>query len=290
MTARITSLSFASREKREKSTHGQDEVGRDLPHPGVLEFAVWRGDGELEDIADFETNPTTGKNPITQARYRAAGIGVIAPIFFMDSTGTWNTIVERRSSNVAALQKAMTLVPAGMLGWRRGTGDKLPDGTPHCPWGHYQAKDVELAILVEYAEELLDDQPKGYIGRDAFYSHPPIHALLNTYHAKVIFTGVSIDLPSLQAQICAIIFIPSKQWLYDIEFKLNYEWEYVDYNSPARQRAFTSVLTEDGGLAEDAGLEKMRPEITAPSGAAAFWYGIDKARECVESLMQEKEK
>jgi transcriptional regulator with XRE-family HTH domain len=217
-------------------------------------------------------------NPITQARHRAAGIGVIAPIFFMDHTGTWRTIVERRSAHVAALQKAMTLAPAGMLGFSRGGVDRIPDGTPHCPWGSYQARDVELAILVEYAEELFDEEPTGYIGREAFYNHPPIHALLNTYHAQVVFTGLSIDLLSLQAQICAIIFVPSKQWLNDTKFKLNYEWEYVDYNSPARQRAFTSIMTDDGGIV------KMRPETTAPSGAAAFWYGVDEARRRIDSL------
>jgi len=171
-----------------------------------------------------------------------------------------------------------------MLGWR--FNDQRLDGTADQPWGSYRVDDLELAILVEYAEELLSFEPEVYRGRDMVKNHPPIHSLLNTYHAKVIFTGVSIDLPTLQTQICAIIFIPDDRWIgtYPFKIKFNEEWSQVNLNDPARLGVFTVIKPDTEGR------EKLRPDVTVPSGAAAFWYGVDEANKRYDALMQEQQR
>lgn len=213
-------------------------------------------------------------NPLSSARHRATGIGIAAPLcFYRPHNNTLATIIEKRSDRVGTYQRALHVIPAGMLGWRF-IDRKAPHTRTDDPSYGYEKGDVELGMLVEYVEELFgrDLEAPETSDRLQTRSHERIQTLMNTCQAEIIPTGVCIDLLNLRPEICAVILVCDPRWWQEEYPQVKLNWESLDHDKPNRQHNIVS-LAPTNELPDI-----LRPEITLPSGAGAFWYASDVAQ------------
>ena len=255
-------------------------------------------DALIDEVVDHPLGPwplrdhfeSLEPNPLLSAQRRAAGIGVAALITVVergsDGQPTLKALLSRRSKLVGTYANARHVAPAGMLNWRYGDG---PHESRSEPWLGYEPEDVLRSVLNEYAEELrnIEDMQEN-ANRARIDGLPAIVQLKR--RARIEFTGIALDLMNLRPEICVLFYIGDPDWDGPARFQLNYEYEAAP--SPAfrrtnaqrrrraRRRQLTpiTVATTRHALDEVAARE-LAPAETVPSGAAAFWLGVRRARQ-----------
>jgi len=168
-----------------------------------------------------------------------------------------------------------------MFNWRFGSS--LPNGNDAYPFGSYDAGDILRSMLTEYAEEThnladLEDNTN----RAFLEGLGVVQDLLRL--ARFEFTGIAMDLANLRPEICVLIYVSDPDWHDAQDFELNYEYEphaapVGRKRMPGEKRKLTPITVSRDGLPLDDALEILTPERTVASGAAAFWLGVDRARE-----------
>ena len=214
-------------------------------------------------------------NPLASARHRAAGIGIAAPLCFLRYDGALATIVEQRSDRVGTYQRALHVIPAGMFGWRF-VDRHAPHNNSDDPSFGFQPGDIELAMLVEYAEELFgkDEEAPESGDRERTKSHLRIETLMDKCRAEIIPTGVCVDLLNLRPEICAVIVIRDPRWWREEHPQLKLNWESLDHDTPNRRHDTVALAPPNKNELS----RLLLPEHTLPSGAGAFWYAADVAQ------------
>jgi len=223
--------------------------------------------------------------PLVSAHKRAAGIGIAALITCVcrqsDGRHVLDALIGRRSLNVGTYADTWHVAPAGMFNWRFDANE--PNGSPARPWGSYDPGDLLRSVLSEYAEEtrnlgeLEDNRRRPYLE-----GLQVVRELCEV--ARFEFTGIAVDLANLRPEVCVLIYVPDADWHGRQEFDLNYEYgeqgRPVGHESKDHRRQLTAVTVADEYEdLDDAALAKLDPAETVAAGAAAFWLGVDRARE-----------
>lgn len=235
------------------------------------------------------------EDPLADARRRAAGIGIAAVIVLADREAddiVLKALVGKRSARVGTYPNTWHVAPAGMFNWRFtnsarfSTAQALPDGDDHQRFGSYDPGDILRSVLTEYAEETKSiREMEANTARAYLDQHTVVQDLVE--NARIEFTGVAFDLANLRPEICVLIYIGDPEW--QATFKLNYEYgplsapsNSAEARKAARQLQPLTVLRR-GRDVDDEAIEVLDPAQTVAAGAAAFWLGVDRAREIFRS-------
>jgi hypothetical protein len=211
---------------------------------------------------------------LTDGSRRAAGLGISAAVVFAGEDSQLYVLIAQRSTGVATYSGCWNLLPAGMAGWRfahMGQPD-APSGTTLSET--YKASYLENAILREYSEELYREPERPFEDEKRVRATDCIQRLLERWKPRVEFTGIATDLVNLRFEVCALIFIDDPAWFPSECDLIRGNWEHRGAAALGR----LPVGDSPGGAAEQLVLSTMTPGNTVPTGAAALWAGIDRAR------------
>lgn len=212
-------------------------------------------------------------NVLVNGAGRAAALGMSAVVAFRDRNGGLHALLGHRGTGVATYASCWHVVPSGMAGWRFATlgNPDAPEGSTRSLKG-YGPTYLESAILREYSEELFNHPEEAWEDEGTVRRHEAVAALLHTYHAEIEFTGIAVDLVNLRFEVCALIFIADPRY-YDGRHYIP-GWEH------GPQGVHTVPVGGTAGSPEEQLiLRQMTPGNTVPTGAAALWAGVDRARE-----------
>lgn len=216
-------------------------------------------------------------NPIIDGSGRNAGIGISTLIAY-NNNGKMQLWLKRRSrKGVAVLQGLVHVIPSFMFQPMTMFVDEEFD-IPH-------------NIFREYLEEIFD-RPEPQLGEEEaynyFYDDPRLqylHILLGRQEAELLFTGIAIDLLTLTPEICTMLWFKKPDWFShhshsaDKErFKVNLEFmKGYEERDPLDYWLVTPVpfSHSDSELSQ---YEYLSPSRITPSGAAAFWLGLEQLR------------
>lgn len=231
--------------------------------------------------AHHSRGPTV--NPLVNGDGRAAALGMSALVAFPDRDGRLYVLLGHRGTGVATYASCWHVVPSGMAGWRFAPLGKpdAPDGSTMSAHG-YKSTYLESAILREYSEELFNHPEEAWEDESTVRRHEAVTALLNNYGARIEFTGIAVDLVNLRFEVCALIFVGDPRY-YD-ERHFDPGWEHGPQGVYAVPVGEVAASTEEQLI-----VRQMTPGNTVPTGAAALWAGVDRARELLAEYRQPRE-
>lgn len=190
--------------------------------------------------------------------HRAAGFGISALTVFRTKTG-WACHVKLRSDLVGEYKNCWHVVPSGML----STFDSK-----------LLSDDIERRLAIEFAEELFDHK----ISQEDHDLPSEARCMLademkklylfgtdNKYRARILLTGVSVDLLNLRPEFSTLVIIDSEKW--DSEMSRRPNWEgHLRQVTLEKNMDLVRLLREKNW---------MTPSATVPNGAAAFVLGVN---------------
>ncbi|GAB4515986.1 MAG: hypothetical protein OHK0046_20400 [Anaerolineae bacterium] len=192
---------------------------------------------------------------------RAAVIGVAVLTVFNDG-GEYRVILGQRSGAVATGANLLHVLPAFVF---------QPSGQPALATAEWS---VIHQIVREFGEEIFGmpefDAWPGADSATYFYDHPGVadlRAMLADGRAQLEFTGMSWNPLSTRQEICGLLLIHDPAWFQ--------RWQ------PHIQAALLTERQQTFYLPLDtlAGLPVDLPSRITPQGGAAFWAGVDRARQ-----------
>gem|GEM_PF-2736448 len=205
---------------------------------------------------------------------RAAGLGLSAAVVFVDSDGELCVLAAQRSTSVATYASCWNVLPAGMAGWRFAKS-----GLPDAPRGStfsasYKPSYLENALLREYSEELFGFPEKLFEDESTVAATQCVRRLRDL-EATIEFTGIATDLMNLRFEVCALIYIDDPAWFEHERDLIVANWEHRG-SGPIRR---LPIGESRDCAAEETIVSHMTPGNTVPTGAAALWAGVDRARD-----------
>jgi hypothetical protein len=231
------------------------------------------------DLAKFDRSLSLRKalhrkvsDPITSGDGRCAGIGVSTLVAYQDGDELKLMLKRRSSSTVASHPGGIHVIPSGMF---QQFGEEVD-----------KEFSVTHTVLREYLEELFNVPESEYFGSPAqsFYSDSRLEylsSLIADGRAGLYLSGIAVNLLTLRPEVCTLLWIKDKAWWQhhsrDVprseHIHVNKEFE----NPYSSKTAIGSILYRDSDdeLLQEPGLEPMG---MVPSGAAAFWLGVDTMR------------
>jgi hypothetical protein len=200
---------------------------------------------------------------------RSAALSVSTLIVY-HAGDTYKALLRPRSGATAAHSDLYHVVPSFMF--QPTIGDNR---------GEYS---IRYNVYREYLEEVFSvpemERSQGQIALDWFFDDPRLvvlRQLLDDGHAQLLLTGFAVNLLNLRPEICTLLFIRDQAWH---KQALAANWEFLKPVQLFERRA--QVLLPVNILQDDAGIGRYlatMPGTFVPPGAAAFWLGIDVARE-----------
>ena len=217
-------------------------------------------------------------DPIHSGKGRSVGLAVSTLIAFYDHT-TLHLWLQRRSSQTISLHEGMFHVfPSFML-------------QPTKPHGIKEEFSITYHFHREYMEELFNRPHFSALGDPPFHFYQdPCFLRLQRYQeqkeALFLFTGVAVNLLNLRPEICTLLFIKNPEWFaYHFrqapsQQKFCCNEEFLEAKNQHSEKilpfGFQIPYTDlDDDLIKTGNLY---PDKMVPSGAAAFWLGIDTLR------------
>jgi len=204
-------------------------------------------------------------DPITNGEGRCAGIGISTLIAYRDGSVINLMIKKRSSSTVASHPGGVHVIPSGMF-------QEFTDETD-------KEFNVIHTIRREYLEELFSVPESEYHGQPAqsFFGDPRmqyVSRLITDGKAKLYFTGVGVNLLTLRPEICTLLWIDDPKWWRDHSRDPNFQ--HIHYNEEFVTGVGAVIYRDsDRELIE---MAPLAPSDMVPSGAAAFWLGVDVLR------------
>lgn len=220
-------------------------------------------------------------NPILNGSGRSAAIGVSTLIAFPIENQVFLWTRKRSYHGVAVHPGLLHVIPAGMF-------------QPRTPYLR-QEYSVSHSVFREYLEEVFN-RPEDPGGEEPthyryFYGDPCLQyllQLLETRQAKLMLTGMAVNLLNLRPEICTLLYVETPEWHQhhsdnpDAKMRFAFNEEYAtvteDLNSFISNVAMVPHSFDDKELIEYGQLVPSR--FVAP-GAAAFWMGVDTLRGCM---------
>ncbi|WP_146146191.1 hypothetical protein [Geodermatophilus tzadiensis] len=213
-------------------------------------------------------------DPVVDGSLRAAGLAVSVLIAYRDGPDTYLLLKRRSEKNKAPLHGSMAhVIPSFML-QAEADDDEVEFSVTH---GMYR----------EYLEELFnvgDERPQ--MDPRSFYGHAHLRylrQLLDEGQARFCLTGVAVNLLNLRPEICTLLLIDSEEWWNrhsgrlkeKHRFELNDEFARDSAEAePTWLRRIRYVGTDDRYYRE-----ALQPHCVVPSGAAAFWLGVETLKD-----------
>jgi hypothetical protein len=223
------------------------------------------------------------ENPLLSAEYRAAGIGIAALLCYEYLNAhdeiELHCLLGLRSYRVGTYPATLHVAPAGMFNWRFDSYP--PNGTASRHYGSYHSGDLRLSILSEYAEELFNRKELDrHTSRKAVEQCEPVVAL-EARKARLLLTGVAMDLGNLRAEVCMLIYVPiNRSARLQTRFNESDLERNEEYQKPiaGRENFIPIDITTDESSEYAWLLNLLAPDKTVPAGAAAFSLGVEAAR------------
>lgn len=210
-------------------------------------------------------------NPVLDGSGRSAAISISTLIAF-NSGSTYKGFLRARSRRTAAHADLYHVVPSFIF--QPQAGDTVREYS------------VRHNILREYLEEVFGVEevqaPGGEISYDWFYSHEHLKNLAQLLHdgsAQLLLTGYAVNLLNYRPEICTLLLIKDEHWCKQ-RIMTNYEFE-TPREAWAKGREFMlpiDIMKPDAEISRDLA---AFPGTFVPPGAAAFWLGVDVARELI---------
>lgn len=208
---------------------------------------------------------------------RPSGLAISTLIVFRDNDDRYRVFFGKRSSLTANHSDLFHVVPACMF---------QPElGQPLLEWN------LEHSILKEYGEELFGEE----LNRKAatfkyFYTRWPsvvklVEALRDPRRVELLPTGVFFNLLNHRAEVCALLLIHDSAFWQGSLDDISLNWEYHERQSIVDilgrgQTFFDLEHAEDQFFSDFPG----DPGLWVPPGLAAFFGGIERAREKVKGV------
>jgi hypothetical protein len=160
---------------------------------------------------------------------------------------------------VAAEENLLALVPAGVF--QPVTGDKMRE--------YSVAHNFYREFLEEVLGEERAEEPGSRLSYRYFYDNPEmmyLQHLIKLGQAKMVTTGIAVNLLNLKADICVLLWINSEEWIKRMESKVNLNIEWKNHE----ERVENSVDEERNTipLRELEALRMDHSNTLAPSAAA----------------------
>jgi len=211
-------------------------------------------------------------DPVMSGDGRCAGIGISTLIAYQDDDELKLMLKKRSSTTVASHPGGIHVIPSGMFQQFSDEVDK--------------EFSIVHTVLREYLEEVFNVPESDYFGAPAqsFYGDSRIEYLLSLIDdgkAGLYLSGIAVNLLTLRPEVCTLLWIRDEAW-----------WQHHSRDSPRTEhihinkefesayRSKTAVGSvpyrdSDEELLEETALD---PIGMVPSGAAAFWLGVDTLR------------
>jgi hypothetical protein len=206
-------------------------------------------------------------NSIKEPTGISAIIGVSTLILFQHKDH-WKTILIKRSENVATFSGFIHVTPSFIFQPIIGDYD--------------EEFSIKHNIYREYLEELFNalEPPKKQVSPHYFYGHPNLKYLMKLekeQKARLLFTGVAINLITLTPEICTLLQINTNEW-------------YEKHNNPST--GLTPLTTNEESekhiiLEIDNNLSfpnQLTPTKITPPGAATLILGLNTAKQTIQEI------
>lgn len=187
-----------------------------------------------------------GGDPISCGAGRDAALGVSMLVACRTRDGYQMRLAKRGEGGLGIAAGLLHVVPSGMFDFTDARA-------------HYN---VTGKLREEYAEELF---------RNASGALEYLDLLIDKGEARLLLTGVAMDLLNLRPEICSMLVINAPEWFERARFtQLNDEFAAEEAADGWVRLASDEEMIAEGGLL---------PEAMVPPGAAALWMGVDALRE-----------
>lgn len=157
-----------------------------------------------------------GADPAMSGIGRCAAMSVLTLLVFRRQTGDLCCLIRRRSKSVGVYRGLLHVVPSGMFVAEE----------PAAQWS------AELNVWRELLEEVYDEeeqQGSGYARlSDAIYGKQPIRFLKEAEasgRAQLSAVALSLDLLTLQTEICTVLFVDDPEFVLTRPMKINWEYD-----------------------------------------------------------------
>lgn len=207
---------------------------------------------------------------------RCNGLAISTLIIFRDTNGTYCVMFGKRALKTAAGSDLFHVIPACMF---------QPElGNHKAEWS------IEHNIFKEYGEELFNKKlNKRAVDPRYFYSKWECvaelrKALENQSRAQLLPTGVVMNLLNLRPEICALLLVHDADWWAMQMAKMETNWEYHPreeiFSILGKARTHYNIDSVEEQFYEDF---DNNTGLWVPAGLAAFWLGVDAAREIINT-------
>jgi hypothetical protein len=236
-------------------------------------------------------------DPVRYGTHRVAGLAVSGLIAYRGVDGKVRLLVKTRSTRGVAIYSGWHhVVPAGQM---------EPVSDPVAEIQNEDRGGVKFNFFREYLEELFSKEdptgPKGP-GRSSGSEMSPLDStyldsrlrllqdLLKSGRAKLLLTGVTMNLLCLQPEICMLLYIDSTDWIAahmsddatapHMKIRLNHEYAPPqDPGAEVTEQQIGEIQYSESDEIMMNSFGTLASSRFVPNGAAAFWLGIDALRE-----------
>lgn len=149
---------------------------------------------------------------------------------------------------------------------------------PSGPQAFYAAEwSITHQLYREFGEELFGMPEfaawENPTSPDYFFEHPAVKdlkAMIDSRHAEIHLTGIAVNPLSTRLEVCTLLVIHDPAW------SLRWKKQLEHASMTERQKTVYMSLADLEGRPEE-----MHIRMT-PHGAAAFWLGVERARELLK--------
>ena len=215
-------------------------------------------------------------DPVTDGSRRSVAIGISTLIAYNDGKGIKLWVKRRSMQGVAVYPGLVNVLPSGMFQPLVCSFD--------------EEFSIRHNLYREYLEEIFDrPEVYGEEAYDYFYEDTRLERLFKLVgrgQAELFLTGVAVDLLSLRPEICTLLLIGTPEWFgyhskaaqEQERFKLSLEFMKGSADRGPLEGQVTPIpfSRDDRDLLQ---YKFLSPFDITPSGAGAFWLGVNKLRE-----------
>lgn len=226
-------------------------------------------------------------DPVTDGAHRSAAIGVSTLVVVrVRQTGFdgYKMFISPRSTRVATSQRRYHVVPSGMF---------QPFIADESGASMRRQFSVGATVLREFVEELYGveelETGDGRIDPEAIYRRPEaklITSMLASGAARLLYTGMAVNLLALRPEICTLLVIEDPTWSETESGEIRLCSEYLHQSERTEllpdQRWVQLIALEGDDLQPEAGWRRLlRPGTLVAPGWAGTVLGLAVAREVV---------
>jgi transcriptional regulator with XRE-family HTH domain len=225
-------------------------------------------------------------DPAADGRHRSAAIGVstltVVRVRREDFDG-YKMFLSPRSMTVATQRGRYHVIPSGMF------QPFIADESPEVLRSQFS---IHATVVREFVEELYGveelETGDGRVDHTAIYRRREAQVLaemLKTGDAKLLYTGVAVNLLALRPEICTLLVIDDPGWYEEESGQLRICDEYLRQSERVDllpdQRWVQLIALDSDGQPESAWQDVLRPATLVAPGWAGVVLGLRVAREVI---------